>query len=254
MDGLAGKRALVTGGGSGIGRSIALKLAREGCDIALFDVDEAAANAVAGEVRALGRQAAATRGDVSKPDSVRAALAKLAGAPIDILVNNAGIAKLGSLLTMPEKDWRDIFAVNVDGVFNVSRAVVPGMVQRRKGAVVNLASWLGRRAMPPFGAYAATKFAVVAMTQTLAIEVAASGVRVNAVCPGLIVDTRMREGLEKEADKAGLPRAAERAKTIPLGRAGTPEDVAKLVAFLASDEAGYVTGAAYDVTGGLWMT
>ncbi len=133
MDGLAGKRALVTGGGSGIGRSIALKLAREGCDIALFDIDEAAANAVAGEVRALGRQAAAANGDVSKPDFVRAALAKLAGAPIDILVNNAGIARLGSLLTMPEKDWHEIFAVNVDGVFNVSRAVVPGMVQRRRG-------------------------------------------------------------------------------------------------------------------------
>jgi NAD(P)-dependent dehydrogenase (short-subunit alcohol dehydrogenase family) len=254
MEGLAGKRALVTGGGSGIGRSIALKLAREGCDIALIDIDEPAADAVAGEIRALGRQAAATRGDVSSVASVRAAVADLAGAPFDILVNNAGIARLGALLTMPEKDWRETFAVNVDGTFNVSRAVVPGMVERRRGAVVNLASWLGRRGMPPFGAYAASKFAVVAFTQTLALEVAASGVRVNAVCPGLIVDTRMREALEREADRAGLPRAAERAKTIPLGRAGTPEDVARIVAFLASDEAGYVTGAAYDVTGGLWMT
>jgi NAD(P)-dependent dehydrogenase (short-subunit alcohol dehydrogenase family) len=254
MEGLGGKRALVTGGGSGIGRSIALKLAREGCDIALIDIDEPAANRVAGEIRALGRQAAAASGDVASAESVRAAVANLAGAPFDILVNNAGIARLGALLTMPEKDWRETFAVNVDGTFNVSRAVVPGMVERRRGAVVNLASWLGRRGMPPFGAYAASKFAVVAMTQTLALEVAASGVRVNAVCPGLIVDTRMREALEREADRAGLPRAAERAKTIPLGRAGTPEDVAKLVAFLASDEAGYVTGAAYDVTGGLWMT
>ena len=254
MDGLAGRRALVTGGGSGIGRSIALRLAREGCDIALIDIDEAAASAVAGEVRALGRPAAAAAGDVSTAQSVKDALATLAGAHFDILVNNAGIARLGALMTISDKDWRDTFAVNVDGVFNVSRAVVPGMVERHSGSVINLASWLGRRAMPPFGAYAATKFAVIAMTQTLALEVAASGVRVNAVCPGLIVDTRMREALERQADKAGLPRAAERAKTIPLGRAGTPEDVAKLVAFLASDEAGYVTGAAYDVTGGLWMT
>jgi NAD(P)-dependent dehydrogenase (short-subunit alcohol dehydrogenase family) len=254
MEGLAGKRALVTGGGSGIGRSIALKLAREGCDVGLIDIDAPAANAVAAEIRVLGRQAAATSGDVASAESVQAAIADLAGAPFDILVNNAGIARLGALLTMPEKDWRETFAVNVDGTFNVSRAVVPGMVERRRGAVVNLASWLGRRGMPPFGAYAASKFAVVAFTQTLALEVAASGVRVNAVCPGLIVDTRMREALEQEADRAGLPRAAERAKTIPLGRAGTPEDVAKLVAFLASDEAGYVTGAAYDVTGGLWIT
>jgi NAD(P)-dependent dehydrogenase (short-subunit alcohol dehydrogenase family) len=255
MDELTGKRALVTGGASGIGRSVSLKLARAGCDVALIDTNAIAADAAVAEIRAMGRQAVAAGGDVSKADSVRVAVAELAGGgPFDILINNAGICRLGALLTMPEKDWHDTFAVNVDGIFNVSRAVVPGMVERRRGAVVNLASWLGRRGAPPFGAYAATKFAVIAMTQTLAAEVAASGVRVNAVCPGLIVDTPMRAALEKEADRAGLPRAAERAKSIPLGRAGTPEDVANVVAFLVSDAGGYVTGASYDVTGGLWMT
>jgi NAD(P)-dependent dehydrogenase (short-subunit alcohol dehydrogenase family) len=256
MEGLAGKRALVTGGAAGIGRAIALKLAREGCDIALLDIDGAAAQATAAEIRALGREAAAAAGDVTDRDEITAAVGDLTakGAPIDILVNNAGIARLGSLLTMPEKDWRDTFAVNVDGVFHVTRAVVPGMVARRRGAVVNLASWLGRRGHPAFGAYAATKFAVIAMTQALAVEVAPAGVRVNAVCPGLIVGTPMREALDAASEGAGLPRAAERAKSIPIGRAGTPEDVAKVVAFLASDEAAYVTGAAYDVTGALWMT
>ena len=158
MEGLAAKRALITGGAAGIGRAIALELARKGCDIALLDVDGRAAEATAVEIRALGRGAKAATGDVSDPASVRAALAALSdgNAPIDILVNNAGIARLGSLLTISDKDWRDTFAVNVDGVFNVTRAVVPGMVERKRGAAVNLASWLGRRGHPAFSAYAAT--------------------------------------------------------------------------------------------------
>jgi NAD(P)-dependent dehydrogenase (short-subunit alcohol dehydrogenase family) len=256
MEGLAGKRALITGGAAGIGRAIGLKLAREGCDIALLDIDARSAEAAAAEIRGLGRQAMAVTGDVSDAASVGAGVAALAGkgAPIDILVNNAGIARLGSLLTISGTDWRDTFAVNVDGVFNMTRAIVPGMVERRRGAVVNLASWLGRRGHPPFSAYAASKFAIIGMTQSLALEVAPFGVRVNAVCPGLIAGTPMRDALDRVSEDAGLMRTAERVKAIPMGRAGTPEDVAKVVAFLASDEAAYVTGAAYDVTGALWMT
>jgi NAD(P)-dependent dehydrogenase (short-subunit alcohol dehydrogenase family) len=247
---------LVTGGAAGIGRAIALKLAREACDILLIDVDEQTSMATADEIRSLGRQVSVAVGDVADARSLRAAVARLAGADgaIDILINNAGIARLGSLLTISDKDWRDTFAVNVDGVFNATRAVVPGMIERRRGAVVNIASWLGRRGASPFSAYAASKFAVIGMTQSLAGEVAPFGVRVNAVCPGLIGGTPMRESIDKVSKQVGLPLAAERAKTIPLGRAGTPEDVANVVAFLASDEAEYITGAAYDVTGGLWMT
>jgi NAD(P)-dependent dehydrogenase (short-subunit alcohol dehydrogenase family) len=247
---------LVTGGAAGIGRAIALKLAREACDILLIDVDEQASMATADEIRSLGREVSVAVGDVADARSLRAAVARLAGADgaIDILINNAGIARLGSLLTISDKDWRDTFAVNVDGVFNATRAVVPGMIERRRGAVVNIASWLGRRGASPFSAYAASKFAVIGMTQSLAGEVAPFGVRVNAVCPGLIGGTPMRENIDKVSKQVGLPLAAERAKTIPLGRTGTPEDVANVVAFLASDEAEYITGAAYDVTGGLWMT
>ena len=204
MEGLAGKHALVTGGGTGIGRAIALKLARDGCDIALLDIDAESADVTAAQVQTLGRQAAAIGGDVSRPKSIGPALAFLAShrGPFDILVNNAGIARLGSILTISEKDWRDTFAVNVDGVFNITRAVVPGMVERRRGAVVNLSSWLGRRGASPFSAYAASKFAVVGMIQSLSQEVAPFGVRVKAVCPGLITGTAMRDDIEKMSEQA----------------------------------------------------
>jgi len=256
MHGLSGKRALITGGASGIGRAIGLALAQAGCDIALIDVAHAAAEATAQDIRALGRAAEVAAGDVASAASVRAAVAALeaSGPPFDILINNAGIARLGSVLSISAEDWRDTFAVNVDGIFNATRAVVPGMIERRRGAVVNLASWLGRRGHPQFSAYAAAKFAVIGITQSLAPEVAAFGVRVNAVCPGIIADTPMRLALEQAGAGAGLPPMAERVKSIPLGRAGTPEEVANVVVFLASEAAAYVTGAAYDVSGGYWMS
>ena len=256
MHGLSGKRALITGGASGIGRAIGLALAQAGCDIALIDVAHAAAEATAQDIRALGRAAEVAAGDVASAASVRAAVVALeaSGPPFDILINNAGIARLGSVLSISAEDWRDTFAVNVDGIFNATRAVVPGMIERRRGAVVNLASWLGRRGHPQFSAYAAAKFAVIGITQSLAPEVAAFGVRVNAVCPGIIADTPMRLALEQAGAGAGLPPMAERVKSVPLGRAGTPDEVANVVVFLASEAAAYVTGAAYDVSGGHWMS
>jgi NAD(P)-dependent dehydrogenase (short-subunit alcohol dehydrogenase family) len=256
MQGLAGRRALVTGGAQGIGRAIAVALARAGCDVALIDVDAAAGQATVAEIRALGRAATAAAADVSDPASVRAGIDTVtaSGSPFDILINNAGIARLGSLLEISERDWRDSFAVNVDGLFHVTRAVVPGMVARRRGAVVNLASWLGRRGNPHFAAYAASKFAVIGLTQSLAAEVAPFGVRVNAVCPGIIVGTPMRAAIDAASKEVGLAATEERVAAIPLRRAGSPQEVAQVVLFLASDAAAYVTGAAYDVSGGHWMT
>jgi NAD(P)-dependent dehydrogenase (short-subunit alcohol dehydrogenase family) len=256
MQGLAGKRALITGAGNGIGRAIAFELARQGAALALVDIDGPAAEATAAQLRSTGCAVAVAVADVSDAAAVRAAVSafEARGEPLDILVNNAGIARLGSLLSISDQDWRDTFAVNVDGMFHATRAVVPGMVARRRGAVVNLASWLGRRGNALFGAYAASKFAVIGLTQSLAAEVAPCGVRVNAVCPGIIADTPMRLALEQAGAAAGLPPTEERVKAIPLGRAGTPDDVAKVVVFLASEAAAYVTGAAYDVSGGHWMT
>ncbi len=256
MGRFAGKVALVTGGAVGIGRATALCLARDGADIALIDLDLAGAERVATEIRALGRRAAVQHADVARPDSIGPASAALVAAlgPIAILVNNAGIARIGPLLEIPDADWHATFAVNVDGVFNTCRAVMPAMVVRKSGMVINLASWLGKRGQAQYGAYAASKFAVIGFTQSLALEMAPHGIRVNAVCPGLIVETSMRAAIDVESGKRGLPRAREREKSIPLGRVGYPDDVARVIAFLASDDAAYVTGAAYDITGGTWMS
>ncbi len=255
MRGVQGKIALVTGGGNGIGRAIALRLAEEGADIALVDIDEAGMAATAGAVRTLGRRAECERGDVgdlAEAGRAAAALEKRLGPP-DVLVNNAGIVRLAAVLDTTPQDWRDTMRINAEGVLNFCKAVVPGMVARKRGSVVNLSSWLGKAGRPFFGMYGASKAAVIALTQSLALEVAASGVRVNAVCPGMIEGTPMRANAEAQSKKLGMPAAKDRVATIPLKRAGTPEDVAKVVAFLASEESAYMTGQALNVTGGMWQ-
>ncbi len=251
---LKGKSAIITGGAHGIGRAIGLRLAAEGCDIGIFDVDEKGAERTAAEIKAKGRQAHVAKGSVTEKDDVERGMPALVGrlGKVDILVNNAGILRIGKLLAISEKDWSDSFRVNVDSVFWVSRAVIPHMIARRSGCVLNLASWLGKKGIANYGAYCASKFAVVGLTQTLAAELAEHGIRVNAVAPGIIIDTKMREESEAMHKAQGLPLAAERAKTVPLGRAGYPDDVARLAVFLISGEAGYMTGQTINVTGGLW--
>ncbi len=247
--------AMVTGGATGIGFAIACRLARAGHDIVVADIDSAGAERAVAELRGLGRQAAAVIGDVGD----RAAAFRMAEAAaralgdIDLLVNNAGIARLGPLVSFPEADWRELFRVNVDGVFFCSQAVLPRMIARRQGGIVNISSWNGKLGAPNFGAYSATKAAVISLTQAMAREVAPHGIRVNAVCPGVVAGTPMRKEVERQGEAFGLPPSAERAKTIPLGRLARPEDIANMVAFLASDEAAYVTGQAVNVTGGLWL-
>lgn len=246
--------AVVTGAGAGIGRAIALRLAHDGCDIGVFDITGENAEQTATLVREAGRRAFVVVGSVADRADVRRGAASFREAlgPADILVNNAGILRTAPLLDTTEADWRDIFAVNLDGTFHFCQAMLPDMIARRRGAVVNMSSWVGKKGVPNHAAYSASKFAVIGLTQSIASEVAPFGVRVNAVCPGVIVDTAMREVAEASARRHGLPEVSERARSIPLGRAGVPEDVARVVAFLASDEADYMTGQAINITGGLW--
>jgi NAD(P)-dependent dehydrogenase (short-subunit alcohol dehydrogenase family) len=249
------KVAIVTGAGTGIGRAIALRLAGSGYAVAVVDINPEGANRVAQELSANGGQAEAIIYDVGdRKEAFRmAAEATEALGPVQLLVNNAGVVGLGPLADFPEQDWRRLFRVNVDGVFFCCQAVLPGMLARHQGSIVNIASWNGKLGAPNFGAYSATKAAVISITQSLAREVAAMGVRVNAVCPGIIAGTPMREQVQLEGKAYGLPPASERAKTIPLGRLGKPEDIAEAVAFLASEQASYMTGQSINVTGGLWL-
>jgi NAD(P)-dependent dehydrogenase (short-subunit alcohol dehydrogenase family) len=250
MYGLEGRVGLVTGGGGGIGRAIAQRLAREGMAVAVLDRDEAAVQGVASEIGGL-----AVTADVTAPEEARKAVAAVLArfGKIDLLVNNAGIAWTGPALDMPLEVFQAMLRVNVEGVFIMSRAVLPHMVARRSGAIVNLASWAGKTGNAWFAGYSASKFAVVGLTQALAREMAPHGIRVNAICPGIVVDTAMREALEAQQRQYGLPETAERAQSIPIGRLSVPDDVARAAAFLASDEAAYITGEAINLSGGLLM-
>jgi NAD(P)-dependent dehydrogenase (short-subunit alcohol dehydrogenase family) len=248
------KVAIVTGAGTGIGRAIALRLAASVYAVAVVDIDPEGANRVAQELSANGGSAETIICDVGDREAAfRMAAAAEALGPVRLLINNAGVVGLGPLADFSEKDWRRLFRVNVDGVFFCCQAVLPGMLARKTGCIVNIASWNGKLGAPNFGAYSATKAAVISITQSLAREVANMGVRVNAVCPGIIAGTPMRDQVQLEGKAYGLPPASERAKTIPLGRLGKPEDIAEAVAFLASDQASYMTGQSINVTGGLWL-
>jgi len=250
MYGLNGRVGLVTGGGSGIGREISQRLACEGMAVAVLDRDGAAAEAAAAEIGGLAITADVTsEAEVSR--AVDAVIARFSR--IDALVNNAGICWMGPVLETPLETLRSMLRVNVEGVFIVSRAVLPHMIARCSGAIVNLASWAGKTGNANFAGYSASKFAVIGLTQALAREMAPHGIRVNAICPGIVVDTAMRTALEAQQRQYGFPTTEERAKAIPIGRLSVPDDVARIAAFLASDEACYITGESINLSGGLLM-
>jgi NAD(P)-dependent dehydrogenase (short-subunit alcohol dehydrogenase family) len=250
MYALNGRVGIVTGAGGGIGRAIAQRLAREGMAVAVLDRDGAAAEAAAAEIGGFAVSADVTSAEeVSRV--VEAALGRYR--QIDVLVNNAGIAWMGPALEMPLEALQSMLRVNVEGVFIVSRAVLPHMIARGSGSIINLASWAGKTGNAYFAGYSASKFAVIGLTQALAREMAPHGIRVNAICPGIVVDTAMRSSIEAQQRDYGLPETEERAKSIAIGRVSVPDDVARIAAFLASDEAAYMTGESINLSGGLLM-
>jgi NAD(P)-dependent dehydrogenase (short-subunit alcohol dehydrogenase family) len=255
MTAMAGKTAIVTGGAAGIGRAIAAGLSAAGCAVGLIDVDGEALSDAAQSLDAATRATFAIA-DVGDEAAVRAAVDKLAGelGGLDILVNCAGILRLGTLEALSARDWRETFSVNVDGVFHASRAAIPHLRARGAARIVNISSWLGKTGRAHFGAYCASKAAIISLTETMALELAADRITVNAICPGIITHTGMRDRAEADARALGLPSAASRMAGIPLGRLGEPEDVAGIAVFLASEAAAYMTGHTINVTGGLWLS
>lgn len=255
MEGISGRSILVTGAGLGIGRAIAERLAHAGARLVLFDVDERSLHDAAEALSKTGTQVSSHVVDVADLDAVTAAVteARSTVGPIHGLVNNAGISHRNSIIEADTDHFGKVLDVNVWGVFHCAKAVLPDMLEAAAGRIVNISSWAGKTALPQYFAYCTSKFAVLGMTQSMAVDLGQHGIRVNAVCPGIIMNTPTRDMAEAEASERGLPPASERAKAVPLRRLGHPKDIADCVAFLLSDQADYLTGQSLNATGGLWM-
>jgi 3-oxoacyl-[acyl-carrier protein] reductase len=236
---LEGKTALVTGGSRGIGRAIALELARAGASVTLsYRSGKDDAEAIAGDAGAKAVQA-----DVSDPEEAKRLVDE--SGELDILVNNAGVTRDGLIARMSDEDWRDVIETNLGGVFHTCRAAARGMMKRRRGAIVNISSIVGVHGNPGQTNYSASKAGIIGFTKALARELGNRGVRANVVAPGY-VDTRLTQAIADEMRELMLANT-------PLGRFGQPEDIAGAVRFLCSDEASFITGEVLLVDGGLGM-
>ena len=247
MSGEASRVALVTGASRGIGRAVAIALARRGADVALAARRPAQAEEVAAEIRSLGRRAAVLELDVADLSRVEESAERIEGelGKVSILVNNAGITRDQLLVRMKPEDWSDVMRTNLDGTFHCTRVFARDMMRARWGRIINVTSVVGEIGNAGQANYAAAKAGIIGFTRSVARELAGRGVTVNAVAPGYI-ETAMTGGLPESVKTALLASS-------PLGRLGSPEDVAQLIAFLAGDEAGYITGQVIRVDGGMVM-
>jgi 3-oxoacyl-[acyl-carrier protein] reductase len=247
MGKLDGKIALVTGGAQGIGRAIALRLAGEGADVAVSDINLEKARETCREVEALGRKAVAVGGSVADAKAAEAMVEKAVEAlgGLDILVNNAGITRDGVLLRMKEEDWDLVLDVNLKGAYHCTKAALRTLIKRKGGKVINIASVTGQMGNAGQSNYAASKAGLIGFTKSVAREYASRNIQVNAVAPGFI-DTAMSQAIpQKERDML--------IRVIPMERLGTAEDIAEAVLFLAGPGADYITGQVLNVNGGMYM-
>ena len=242
-----GKVAVVTGAARGIGQAIARKLAQEGADVAICDLQVEWLAETEGIVQGLGRKALKLAVDVGDSDAVNACIAEVVKVfgKVDIMVNNAGITKDTLLVRMSDEDWDAVLRVNLKGTFLFSRAVAKHMMKQRSGAIINIASISGVIGTAGQANYAASKAGVIALTKSTANELAARGVRANAIAPGFI-SSKMTDALSEDVRNQYLSR-------IPLGRFGTVDDIANAVTFLASEQSSYLTGQTLHVNGGMVM-
>ncbi len=245
---LEGKIALVTGASRGIGKEIALELARQGANVAVnYSGSEGKAIEVVDEIKAFGKEAFAIKCDVSNSDEVTAMIKETVErfGKLDILVNNAGITKDNLLMRMKEQEWDDVININLKGVFLCTKAVTRQMMKQRVGRIINIASVVGVSGNPGQANYVAAKAGVIGLTKTTSKELASRNITVNAIAPGFIT-TDMTDKLPEEVK-------SEMLKQIPLARLGEPKDIAKMTAFLASEDASYITGQTIHINGGMVM-
>jgi NAD(P)-dependent dehydrogenase (short-subunit alcohol dehydrogenase family) len=248
---LKGKTAIVTGGGTGIGRAIGLALGQEGARVAILGRRREALEQAASEITQSGAQAKAIVCDVTDKNAIREAVTQTEAAfgPVNVLVNNAGIVSVSTVESITEEQWQDVIETNLTGPFLMCRAVLPSMRKAGGGSIVNIGSVLGLVAIKDRAAYCASKGGLTLLTKAMALDHAHEKIRINCICPS-VVETELVRAVFPDTEEGRRARQA-RIGTIPLGRLGKPDDVAGLAVFLASDESSWVTGTAIPVDGGV---
>jgi len=253
---LSGKNIVVIGGGRGIGRAVALAMAREGANVAVGSLHRQKADEVAEEVRALGRRAVSRQVDVSSRDSVKSMIAEALREfqTLHVFCNNAGVSTMNRVVDLSEQEWDFNMAVNAKGVFFCCQEEARLLIRQGFGKIINTASMASKRGVPFLAHYAASKYAVIGFSKSLALELAPHGITVNCVCPGMVKTDMQEREVQWEAKLRGLTVEQVReeyVKMTPLGRLVEPEDVAKVFVFLASPYTDFMTGQALNVTGGI---